>query len=54
MSDTREPGKPAGKKSEEIKSLNADDLNVEELDDKLLEGAAGGLCSGFSCSNNWC
>jgi len=48
---------------EELESLNADDLDVQELDDKLLEDAAGGTeyardsfsaCSGFSCTNNVC
>lgn len=46
----------------EITNLNADDLDVEELDDKLLEDAAGGTyqeemraaCSGFSCGDYWC
>jgi hypothetical protein len=56
---TNEPGK-----NEEIQSLNADQLNVQELDDKLLDDVAGGLesaerelaasCSGHSCGNHWC
>ncbi len=49
---------------DEITNLNADDLDVEELDDKLLEDAAGGTyyqqdearapCTGFSCGDYWC
>jgi len=56
---TNDPGK-----NEEIQSLNADQLNVQELDDKLLDQVAGGLessdqefaasCSGHSCGNHWC
>lgn len=58
MSDsTNPPGK------DEIEALNADDLNVQELDDALLEEAAGGneyareanmACGGFSCTNHIC
>jgi len=53
------PGPDQGK--EELESLNADELNVQELDDALLEEAAGGTyeemragCGGFSCTNNVC
>ena len=52
------------RKDEEIQSLNADQLNVQELDDKLLDEVAGGTfqdqdtlaasCSGHSCGNHWC
>jgi hypothetical protein len=50
------------RKDDEIQSLNADQLNVQELDDKLLDQVAGGLegeeaaafCSGHSCGNHWC
>lgn len=44
----------------EIQSLNADDMDVQELDDRLLDDAAGGAeeevvaCSGYSCGNYWC
>jgi hypothetical protein len=60
MSDS--PGPEQGK--EELESLNADELDVQELDDALLEEAAGGTfyqddsmragCGGFSCTNNVC
>jgi hypothetical protein len=59
MSDNTDP--QAGK--EELESLNADNLDVQELDDALLEDAAGGSefareaslgCGGFSCTNNVC
>jgi hypothetical protein len=55
---TNDPGK-----NEEIQSLNADQLDVQELDDKLLDDVAGGVyeadqvaasCSGHSCGNHWC
>jgi hypothetical protein len=53
---TNQPGK-----DEEIQSLNADQLDVQELDDKLLDEVAGGVyeapaaaCSGHSCGNHWC
>lgn len=44
----------------EVTSLNADDLDVTELDDDLLEHAAGGesgddvqtLCWDFTCGSN--
>jgi len=51
------------RKDEEIQSLNADQLDVQELDDQLLDQVAGGLdeqrdavaaCSGHSCGNHWC
>jgi len=55
MSDKPEDaGRP-----EDMTSLNADDLDVTELEDKLLEHAAGGtfeeesaLCWDFSCGSN--
>jgi hypothetical protein len=53
---TNQPGR-----DDEIRSLNADELNVQELDDQLLDQVAGGLeevaraaCSGHSCGNHWC
>jgi hypothetical protein len=59
MSDSTNP--QAGK--DEIEPLNAENLDVQELDDALLEEAAGGedfareanmACGGFSCTNNIC
>jgi len=54
--------KPEGTgQPEEVTSLNADDLDVTELEDKLLEHAAGGAevaqdeaawCWDFSCGSN--
>jgi hypothetical protein len=53
--------KPEGTgQPEEVTSLNADDLDVTELEDKLLEHAAGGmaaqeeasLCWDFTCGSN--
>jgi hypothetical protein len=45
---------------DEVTSLNADDLDVTELEDDLLEHAAGGagkqeestLCWDFTCGSN--
>lgn len=39
----------ADKVREELENLNADDLDIEELDDADLEEAAGGGCWDFSC-----
>lgn len=58
---SEQPGAGQGKK-EELESLNADDLDVQELDEALLEEAAGGEfsqnevpdCAAFSCSNYFC
>ena len=50
--------KPEGR-PEEVTSLNADDLDVTELEDNLLDHAAGGAeqqdeswCWDFSCGSN--
>ena len=40
-----------GKPEDELVSLNADDLDVEELDDQALEEAAGG-CWDMTCGTN--
>ena len=40
-----------GKPEEELVSLNADDLDVEELDEQDLEEAAGG-CWDMTCGTN--
>ncbi|HEX8451338.1 MAG TPA: hypothetical protein VF647_04520 [Longimicrobium sp.] len=40
-----------GKPEDELVSLNADDLDVEELDDQSLEEAAGG-CWDMTCGTN--
>jgi len=55
---------PGPEQDKELESLNADELDVQELDDALLEEAAGGTyyqddamragCGGFSCTNNVC
>ena len=53
MSD--KPGQP-----DDVTSLNADDLDVTELEDDLLEHAAGGadfqddapMCWDFTCGSN--
>jgi hypothetical protein len=61
MSENRQPDQG----DEELQSLNADDLNVQELDDAVLEDAAGGTfeqqddqagfaCEGYHCTNNVC
>lgn len=64
MSKPNDPGQPNPPEhhDDELTNLNADDLDVQELDDKLLEDVAGGTdsskeldaCSGFSCSDYWC
>jgi hypothetical protein len=43
-------------KAKEVVNLNADDLDVQELDEKLLEKAAGGDdgCWTFDCANFDC
>ncbi|HEX8451339.1 MAG TPA: hypothetical protein VF647_04525 [Longimicrobium sp.] len=40
-----------GKPEDELVSLNADDLDVEELNDQDLEEAAGG-CWDMTCGSN--
>ena len=58
--DPNTPDKDEG--TEEQASLNADDLDVQELDEKLLDSVAGGMadaliadgCSGYSVSNTIC
>ena len=47
-----------GKPEDEVTSLNADDLDVTELEDQLLEHAAGGtfeeqqaMCWDMSCGS---
>ena len=54
-------GKP-DQPDDEVTSLNADDLDVTELEDELLEHAAGGagfefeddapMCWDFTCGSN--
>ncbi len=41
-------------KQDEVVNLNADDLDVQELDEKLLEQAAGGEgCWFFDCGSTF-
>lgn len=58
MSQTNEPKKSKEQPKDQVTSLNADDLNVQELDEKLLESAAGGQVSPclthIGCNNNVC
>jgi len=55
----KQSGPNSPSKDDDQKSLNADDLDVQELDEKLLENVAGGTsdldpCGTYSPTNIVC
>jgi hypothetical protein len=41
-------------RDDEVINLNSDDLDVQELDEKLLEEVAGGMEPEVTCVNFFC